>query len=66
MRPLRTTLIAAAVAAAIAAAIAAAPLGAAAQGVADAAAAVMPQYVTVKIGSGATAKTVSQTTVPFV
>ena len=44
--------------------LAAAPL--AAQGPGDAAAAVMPQAVSVKIGSGATAKTVTQTSIPFV
>lgn len=38
----------------------------AAQGLGDMAAAVMPQAVSVKIGSGATAKTVSQTSIPFV
>ncbi len=58
MRPLRATL--------ITTLLVAAPLGARAQGLGDAAAAVMPQAVSIKIGSGATAKTVSQTTVPFV
>ena len=43
----------------------AAPLGAGAQGLGDAAAAAIPQYVSFKIGSGATAKTVTQFTVPF-
>ena len=42
------------------------PLSAGAQGLGDAAAAVMPQFVTIKIGTGATAKTVSQLTVPVV
>lgn len=37
-----------------------------AQGLSDAAVAGMPQYVSVKIGSGTSAKTVTQTTVPFV
>jgi hypothetical protein len=58
MRPLRDTL--------ILALLAAAPLAVGAQGLGDAAAAAMPQYVTFKIGSGATAKTVSQTSIPFV
>ncbi|MDP1890050.1 MAG: hypothetical protein Q8K55_04090, partial [Gemmatimonadaceae bacterium] len=44
----------------------AAPIGAGAQGLGDAAAAAMPQYVSFKIGSGTTAKTVTQLTVPFV
>lgn len=42
----------------------AAPTGAGAQGLGAAAAAVIPQYVSFKIGSGATAKTVTQLTVP--
>ncbi|MBI2408403.1 MAG: hypothetical protein HYV19_08915 [Gemmatimonadetes bacterium] len=46
--------------------MAAAPLAVSAQGLGDAAAAVMPQAVSIKIGTGATAKTVSQTSVPFV
>lgn len=42
------------------------PALAGAQGLADAAAAVMPQAVSIKVGSGATARTVTQTTLPFV
>ncbi len=58
MRPLHAIL--------AAALLGAAPLASGAQGLGDAAAAIIPQYVSVKIGSGVTAKTVSQLTVPFV
>ena len=44
----------------------AAPLALQAQGLGDAAAATFPQYATMKIGSGASAKTVSQLSVPMV
>ncbi len=42
------------------------PLSVGAQSLGDAAAAAMPQFVSIKIGTGATAKTVSQFTVPVV
>ena len=41
------------------------PLAVAAQGASSAAVATIPQYVSIKIGTGAAAKTVSQLTVPF-
>jgi len=47
-------------------ALCAAPLALQSQGLADAAAATFPQYATMKIGSGASAKTVSQLSVPMV
>lgn len=49
-----------------AALLAAAPLAARAQGLRDASLAPMPQYVSMQIGSGITAKTVSQLTIPLV
>ena len=45
--------------------LAATPLMAHAQGLGDAALAAIPQYVSIKIGSGATASTVTQFSVPF-
>ncbi len=47
-------------------ALCATPLVLPAQGLGDAAAATFPQYATIKIGAGATAKTVSQLSVPLV
>lgn len=47
------------------AALAAAPLAAGAQGLSDMSLATIPQFVSLKIGSDASAKTVSQFTVPF-
>jgi len=49
-----------------AALLAASPLAAGAQGVSDGALASIPQYVSLKIGTGAAARTVSQFTVPFI
>ncbi len=46
--------------------LAASPIAIGAQGLSDAALATIPQYVSIKIGSGSAAKTVSQFTVPFV
>ncbi len=50
----------------VAAALLAAPLATNAQGLGDVAGAAFPQYSTVKIGSGTTAKTVSQVSMPVV
>ena len=58
MRHLQTTL--------AASLLVVAPLALGAQGLGDVAAATFPQYASVKIGSGATAKTVSQLSVPMV
>ena len=46
--------------------LAAAPCVAPAQGLSDAALAAIPQYVSIKVGSGASAKTVTQLSVPMV
>lgn len=58
MRPFRSVL--------AAALLCAAPLAAGAQGLGDAAVAGFPQYVSMKIGTGAAAKTVSQFSMPLV
>ncbi len=46
--------------------LAATPLVALAQGLGDASLAAIPQYVSIKIGTGASAKTVTQFSVPFI
>jgi hypothetical protein len=58
MRPMRSSL--------IALVMAAAPCVALAQGLGDASLAAIPQYVSIKIGTGASAKTVTQFSMPLV